>query len=132
MASVSSLKPRWQRPLYLALGCLCLLIGVIAQVIPLIPGVVFLVLATACFSRSSPAMENWLKTHPWFGKLIINWQTSGAIPRGVKWIIALSMVASFSLIFWETQSRGLQAFVAVIMLAVLVYVWKRPEQPTSP
>jgi Protein of unknown function (DUF454) len=61
LATVSSLRPPWQRPLYLALGCLCLVIGVVALVIPLIPGVVFLVLATVCFSRSSPATERWLR-----------------------------------------------------------------------
>lgn len=132
MASVSSLKPRWQRPLYLALGCLCLVIGVVALVIPLIPGVVFLVLATACFSRSSPAMQRWLTTHPRFGKLIINWQSSGLIPRGMKWIITFSMIASYSLIFLEAESRVLQALAAAIMLAVLVYVWTRLEQPLLP
>jgi uncharacterized membrane protein YbaN (DUF454 family) len=125
--TTASLKPQWQRPLYFTLGCLCLAIGVVAVVVPLIPGIVFLVLATACFSRSSPKMEIWLTTHPRFGKLIKNWQSSGAIPRGAKWIITISMIASFSLIFLETDSRPLQAVVAAIVIGVLVYVWRRPE-----
>jgi uncharacterized membrane protein YbaN (DUF454 family) len=108
-----------------------LVIGVVALLIPLIPGVVFLMLATVCFSRSSPAMERW-PTHPRFGKLIINWRSSGVIPRGMKWIITFSMTASYSLIFLETESRVLQALAAATMLAAIVYVWKRPEQPTSP
>ncbi|CAN7696724.1 hypothetical protein LJR009_001895 [Bosea sp. LjRoot9] len=41
------------------------------------------------------------------------------------------MIASFSLIFLETDSRLLQAVVAAIMLGVLVYVWRRPEPPAS-
>ncbi|WNJ90755.1 YbaN family protein [Bosea sp. 685] len=127
----TSLKPRWQRPVYFALGCLSVAIGVVALVVPLIPGIVFLVLATACFSRSSPRMETWLTTHPRFGKLIRNWNASRAIPRSAKWLITISMIASFSLIFLETNSRLLQAVVAVIMLGVLVYVWRRPEQPAS-
>jgi len=125
----ASLKPRWQRPVYFALGCLSVAIGVVALVVPLIPGIVFLVLATACFSRSSPRMETWLTTHPRFGKLIANWNASRAIPRSAKWLITISMIASFSLIFLETDSRLLQAVVAAIMLGVLVYVWRRPEQP---
>ena len=132
MEKVSSLKPGWQRPLYLVAGCICLAIGVVALVIPLIPGIVFLVLATACFSRSSPEMERWISTHPRFGKLIVDWQSSRAIPRRAKWIIAISMLASYSLIFLETDSRGLQLSVAVIMVAILAYVWKRPEQPNLP
>lgn len=132
MASVSPLKRGWQRPLYFVLGCLCLVIGAVGLVMPLIPGVVFLVLATTCFSRSSPAMETWLKTHPRLGKLVVNWQSSGAVPRVVKWIITLSMVASYSLLFLETESRELQALAAVMMLAVLVYVWWRPEPSRLP
>ncbi|WP_311223162.1 MULTISPECIES: YbaN family protein [unclassified Acidovorax] len=128
----TSLKPSWQRPLYFGVGCLSLAFGVVALVVPLIPGIVFLALAAGCFSRSSPAMDRWLTTHPRFGKLITNWQTSGAISRTTKWVITASMVASFSLIFFETPSRAIQAAVAAGMLAVLVYVWKRPEQANLP
>lgn len=109
-------------------------LGVVALVIPLIPGIVFLVLATACFSRSSPAMEHWLRTHPRlrFGKLIVNWQSSGVLPRRAKWIIIASMLASYSLIFFETDSRQIQAAVAIVMLVVIAYVWQRPEQVDAP
>lgn len=107
-------------------------IGVVALVIPLIPGIVFLVVATACFSRSSPAMEHWLRAHPRFGKLIVNWQTSGVLPRSAKWIIIASMLASYSLIFFETDSRQIQAAAAMIMLVVIAYVWQRPEQVDTP
>ncbi|MDR7097315.1 YbaN family protein [Hydrogenophaga laconesensis] len=128
----SRLASRWQRPLYLSVGCMCLALGVVALVIPLIPGVVFLVLATACFSRSSPELEQWLKTHPRFGKLIVNWQSSGVLPRGAKWIIIASMLASYSLIFFETDSRQIQAAAAIVMLVVIAYVWQRPEQVDAP
>ncbi|MDP9968859.1 uncharacterized membrane protein YbaN (DUF454 family) [Variovorax paradoxus] len=106
--------------------------GVVALVVPLIPEIVFLALAAACFSRSSPAMDRWLSTHPRFGKLITNWQTSKALSRSTKWVITASMVASFRLIFFETQSHSIQSGVAILMLAVLVYVWRRPEQPSVP
>ena len=127
-----SLASRWQRPLYLSVGFLCSALGVVALVIPLIPGIVFLVLATACFSRSSPAMEHWLRTHPRFGQLIVNWQSSGILPRRAKWIIIASMLASYSLIFFETDSRQIQAAVAIVMLVVIAYVWQRPEQVDAP
>ncbi|WP_307591444.1 YbaN family protein [Variovorax paradoxus] len=127
-----SLTPAWQRPIYLVLGCMSLAFGVVALVVPLIPEIVFLALAAACFSRSSPAMDRWLSTHPRFGKLITNWQTSKALSRSTKWVITASMVASFRLIFFETQSHSIQSGVAILMLAVLVYVWRRPEQPSVP
>lgn len=127
METTGNSTASWQRPFYFVIGCLCLGFGVVALVVPLIPGIVFLVLAAACFSRSSPKMQIWLTTHPRFGKLIRNWQSSGAISRTSKWVITISMIASFSLIFLETSSRSLQAAVAAVMIGVMVYVWRRPE-----
>lgn len=122
------LASRWQRPLYLSLGFVCLAVGIVALVIPLVPGIVFLVLSAACFSRSSPAMETWLRTHPRFGKLILDWQTSGVISRNAKLFVIAGMVLSYSLIFFETDSRLIQAAVAIPMLAIVAYVWTRPEK----
>lgn len=119
--------PAWQRPIFLGLGILFLVVGLVALVVPLIPGVVFLVLATTCFSRSSPRLERWLLTHQRLGPLVKNWRTSRALPRSAKWVITASTLASFTLIFYETDSRAVQAAVAVGVAVVLIYVWRRPE-----
>ncbi|RYH56183.1 MAG: DUF454 family protein, partial [Alcaligenaceae bacterium] len=49
-------------------------------------------LGVGCLSRSSPVLDKWLTTHPKFGKLITNRQTSGAISRTTKWVITASML----------------------------------------
>ena len=55
-----SLASRWQRPLYLSVGFLCLALGVVALVIPLIPGIVFLVFCSG-FAGTSYSWKRNLK-----------------------------------------------------------------------
>jgi uncharacterized protein len=56
------------RIIYFCLGWVMVALGVIGLVMPLMPGVVFLIVAAACFARSSPRLEAWLLAHPTFGK----------------------------------------------------------------
>ncbi|MDJ1156883.1 YbaN family protein [Chelatococcus sp. SYSU_G07232] len=69
-----SRRPRWQRVLFAAAGSLFLALGLVGLVMPLLPGVVFLTLAAACFSRASTRFEIWLLTRSWLGPLLRRWQ----------------------------------------------------------
>ena len=72
------------RIIYFCLGWVMVALGVIGLVMPLMPGVVFLIVAAACFARSSPRLEAWLLDHPTFGKPLRDWRAAGAIPRPAK------------------------------------------------
>lgn len=56
------------RIIYFCLGWVMVALGVIGLVMPLMPGAVFLIVAAACFARSSPRFEAWLLEHPTLGK----------------------------------------------------------------
>ena len=79
-------QPPWQRPLYLAAGWLCTLLGIVGLVLPVMPGTVFLIAAAWCFSRSSPRFEEWLIGHPQLGPQVVRWRRTGSIARRVKYI----------------------------------------------
>ncbi|HBP19205.1 MAG TPA: DUF454 domain-containing protein, partial [Planctomycetes bacterium] len=51
---------RWKRAGYLSVGSLALAAGAVGVVLPLIPTVPFLLLAAACFARSSERLHEWL------------------------------------------------------------------------
>lgn len=59
--------------------------------LPGLPATPFLLLAVACFARSSPRLHSWLVERSVFAPLIRNWQESRSIPRRAK-IIAFVMV----------------------------------------
>lgn len=73
-----------KRGLYLCVGLLSFVLGIIGIVVPLLPTVPFILLAAFCFARSSDKLHLWLMTHPWFSEALINWQTKRAMNKALK------------------------------------------------
>ena len=74
----------WVRFAFAALGTLFLLLGIAGVFLPILPTTPFLLLATACYARSSRRFYNWLMNHPAFGPLIIEWRTYRRTPWPTK------------------------------------------------
>ena len=115
------------RPLLLGLGFVCLGIGVVGLVLPLVPGTVFLILSAACFTRSSPRFEAWLLDHTHLGPPVRQWRQSGSIPRHVKTIAVVSLTASWLILFETDAPEAVKWGCLPVFLAVAAYVVTRPE-----
>ncbi|WP_198438310.1 YbaN family protein [Moritella sp. F3] len=61
------------RALLLLAGCLAVTLGVLGIFLPLLPTVPFLLLAAACFSRSSRKLQLWLFNHHYLGPYLTNY-----------------------------------------------------------
>lgn len=116
------------RGIYFVLGLACVALGFIGAFLPVLPTTPFLILAAACFARSSPRLENWLLSHPRFGPLLRAWRERGAIPKTAKFMALAGMSIGF-LVFWIGGNPGplLMAGVAILMLSGLAYVFSRPS-----
>lgn len=120
------------RPVLVACGVFLTGVGIAGYVLPLLPGTIFLILAAACFARSSPRLEAWLVRHPRLGPGVRAWRETGAIPRLAKLVAIVSMAASFGLM-WLTQTPGWARWVAgVVLLACAVFVGTRPSAARKP
>jgi uncharacterized membrane protein YbaN (DUF454 family) len=119
---------RLMRAVFLVLGIGFVALGFIGAFLPVLPTTPFLILAAACFARSSPRLENWLLQHPRFGPLLRGWRERGAIPVKAK-LMALGGVTIGFAGFWFGSHPGpwLTAAVALLMLTGLVYVFTRPS-----
>lgn len=115
------------RIVWLILGLIAVGLAMIGAVLPLVPTVPFLLLATFFFARSSERLHNWLLTHSTFGPPIIDWQESGAISRRVKWISSASIAAAFGLSLAMGVRPTLLVIQAITLCAVTVFIWTRPE-----
>lgn len=81
--------PRW---LYTVIGLLFVALATAGVVLPILPTTPFLIVAGACFAKSSPRLHRWLLNNPTFGPLIYHWQTTRSIPRKAKRIAIVSIV----------------------------------------
>ena len=119
---------RW---LLQALAAVCVLLGIIGIFVPVMPTVPFLIVAAWAASRSSPRLHRWLMNHPRFGSELRDWNAYGVVPRKAKLFATVMMSFSCIGMLIVAPARWLPAVFALIavIVAVMVWLWKRPEEP---
>lgn len=119
---------RLVRGLFLAAGILALGLGLAGVVLPVLPTTPFVILAAACFARSSGRLERWLLDHPRLGPPLRAWRERGAVSPRAK---AMSLVGSgFGfLLFLLGGPHGalLTAAVGLLVASGVAYVFTRPS-----
>ena len=116
------------RPVLFVLAWLFLGVGIVGVFLPLVPGTLFLILAGACFTRSSPRFEAWLLAHPRFGPPVRAWRASGAVPRKAKVFACISLAVSSLIVLVMGGPAFLKIACLAVFTAVAVYVASRPER----
>ncbi|MCJ8168813.1 YbaN family protein [Atopomonas sediminilitoris] len=81
----------WLRGVLFACGWLCVVLGVIGIALPGLPTTPFLLLAAACFVRSSERVYRWLVQHPQLGPWVRDYLDGSGMPRKAK-IYALTLI----------------------------------------
>ena len=113
--------PRW---VFTALGFLALGLGGIGVVVPLLPTTPFVLLAAACFARSSPRFHRWLLRTRAFGPMIRRWQVERCVSRETKAVaiglIAVTFGLSIGLVASHPAARAGLAALGVGAVFVIV------------
>ncbi len=77
-------KGELRRYLLIIIGTFFLGLGIIGIFLPLLPTTPFLLLAAACYTRSSKIFYSWLLTNKWFGNYIRNYRKRKGVPFKIK------------------------------------------------
>ena len=121
---ISPIK-RWG---WFALGWAMVALGFIGVFLPIMPTTIFLILAAACFSHSSPRFEQWLLDHRWFGSSIRQWRARRAIPLKAKIFAIASMAGGYAImLFTVTPAWWVDLIVAAALIGCAGYVATRPS-----
>ena len=115
------------RAVYLVLGLLCLGLGIAGYIVPLLPGTVFLLLATYFFFKSNERMYNWVLNNPRFGPLIRNYRAGYGIPRRIKLLAIVLIAISFTVsIVFVVDSLVVRTILVLCAVSVSTYIMTRP------
>ena len=107
----------------LTCGILFVGLGIIGIFIPILPTTPFLLLAAACFARSSQRFYTWLITNKVFGNYIRNYQEGKGIPRFVKIItIALLWITIIFSVLIVIHITWIQILLILIAIGVSIHI----------
>jgi len=111
------MRKRLKKTLYMLLGFLFILLGILGVFLPLLPTTPFIILAAFLFSQSSEKYHQWLLNNKVFGPILYNWENSRCIPNFAKKLsfIMIAIFGSYSLYVIPILA------VKILTLALLTY-----------
>jgi uncharacterized membrane protein YbaN (DUF454 family) len=105
-------------------GTLCVVLGVIGIFLPLMPTTVFLLLAAACYARSSERFHRKLVENRWLGPYIR--QRRGLTVRQKVTIVSVLWVSLVATMIWTTDAWWLRLLLFGIGTGVTLHVTRLP------
>jgi len=108
--------------LLLAAGWLALALGFVGVFLPLLPTTPFLLVAAACFVRSSPRLHARMLAHPRLGPFLLQWRRERSIPRQAKRRAYVLVVACFTLSIVLVEALALRIGLGLLGLGLLVFL----------
>ena len=106
-----------------AVGVCAVVLGAIGVVVPLLPTTPFLLLAAACFIRSSDRLYVWLIHHRWFGDYIRNYRERRAMTRRAKGVALTLLWTVMGYSAWTvTTSWWLRLLLGSVAVGVTLHL----------
>nr|WP_272890917.1 YbaN family protein [Stutzerimonas sp. S1] len=109
------------RYVLLTIGWLAVTLGVIGIFLPVLPTTPFMLLAAACFVRSSERFYVWLVEHPRLGPWFRDYLEGNGIPLKGKAYTILTMWVSIGISCWLVPI--LWARIGMLLSAALVTLY---------
>lgn len=104
-------------------GSISVGLGVLGVFLPLLPTTPFLLLAAACYFRSSPKFYNWLIQSKYLGTYIKNYREHKSMFLPMKvFVIALLWLTILYSIFFVLENDYLKIFLIFIALSVSLHI----------
>lgn len=104
--------------LYVIFGCICVGLGAVGTVVPMLPTVPFLMLATFFFARSSKRLELWFKGTRLYKNNLEDYVAGRGMTWKTKVRIMITVTVLMSIGFIMMGTKGI-----VVGCVVLAIVW---------
>lgn len=120
------------RSLYFGTGLVCLAIGVVGVVLPIVPTTFPILVAAYCFARSSERFDRWLTHHRVFGPIVRDWRAGVGFTRQAKALAVAGILGSvaFSATFF-VPAPAWRIVLAGTAIVLSGYVLSLPTKPSG-
>lgn len=120
-----SSRSRLLRYVLFAIGWLSVALGVLGIFLPVLPTTPFLLLAAACFARSSPRFYHWLVEHPRLGPWIRDYLDGNGIPLKAKVYAIGLMWLSIGVSCYLVPLPWARGFMLLSAVLVSIYILRQ-------
>jgi uncharacterized membrane protein YbaN (DUF454 family) len=117
---------RTRRTLLKGAGLASVGLGFLGAFLPLIPTTPFVLLAAACFARSSPRLNEWLHEHELLGPPLCAWERHRALPKRTKWIGIAALWVTFPVAIYLAPGTIVRAALAAILAIATTLMLRIP------
>ncbi|MFI3277411.1 MAG: YbaN family protein [Rikenellaceae bacterium] len=107
------------KTIFIIIGVISLVLGVVGIFVPLLPTTPFLLLSATLFLHSSPRLYKWLTTQKYLGEYIRNYQENKTIPLKSRiTIITIMWVSLLYTIFFLHDATWIRLTLVCIGVGV--------------
>ncbi|KKJ76639.1 hypothetical protein WH95_12625 [Kiloniella litopenaei] len=121
-----------RRVCLMCIGWICVGLGLIGIILPLLPTTPFLLVALWAFSHSSERFHNWLYQHHLLGPMVRDWDCYRVIPVKAKALAITMMSASLAYVAYKdvVPLWGL-GLIGFCLLCVAIFILRCPSRPPA-
>ena len=102
--------------IYFSFGLFLTGLGLLGVIIPGLPTTIFMILAAACFFRSSTKMYNWVINHPLFGESVLRFRAGEGMPIKAKYTSIIMMwffISTSIFFFFHSHALWIKAIITL-------------------
>lgn len=118
-----------QNHLLIIFGWICIVLGLMGIILPILPTTPFMIAALVFFSKSSPRFHQMLLNNAVFGSVLKEWEEKKILSRQIKFKATLLIVISFSIsIVIYYNNIHIQLYLIALALVLLFLIWRIKEE----
>lgn len=122
----SQVQSKTKKFLLKVTGLMFVGLAILGVILPILPTTPFLLVAAACFAKSSPRLQKKLLANKTFGPLIHEWQQHRCIPRKAKRVALLTIILSVVWSAYLLKSLMLTVLVFALVIGPFIFLWRLP------
>jgi len=123
---------RFTRTLWIILGFIFIGIGIVGYVTPMMPGLVFFLIATFCFAKGSRKFLRMLLSNKYVGQQIIDFKKGRGMTVRTKIIaIAMMLVSMFISAFYLVEITWVKYAICITAVVVVIIILNQKTRAGS-